>query len=54
MRIIAFAFMASMPMAIGVVGALVSPGSVSRNSIRWRCFRQCGAGRCRSALWVLR
>jgi hypothetical protein len=50
---IVLAFMASSPMLIGVVGALVSPGSASRHAIRWRCFRQCGASRTRAALWTM-
>jgi hypothetical protein len=42
MRMIPFAFMASTSMLVGVVGALVSPGSASRNAIRWRCFDRVG------------
>ena len=48
MRMIPFAFVAALPMAIGVIGSLVNPGQLSRNALRYRCFRSCGAGRLRA------
>jgi len=37
---------------VGVIGALVSPGSAPRNMTRYRLFRSCGASR--ALLWVAR
>jgi hypothetical protein len=42
------------PMLVGVIGALIQPGSRDRAATRYRLFRACGAGRLRAALWMVR
>jgi hypothetical protein len=40
------------PMLFGVIGALLQPHDQPSYRTRYRCFRECGAGRLRSIFWL--